>query len=681
MAGNPFFSRDVLDLIPEGSLEAINSVIEAILAAIPDALASDVLGTIFHDLIPFGPRKTAASFYTDPAAADLLAWLAIDTPGTTVIDLACGSGGLLVAAYQRKKHMLEQAGASTNRALNAFIESDIMGVDEMPLAAAIAASNLMIQVPGMGAAKIPITVRDATTLHCEDLGLKDVVIMNPPFTRQERLDPTVKHHLDARFGPYAAFLHGQMGFYGYFIFLGDEFVGPGGQLALVLPATVLRTRSCKGIREFLASNYYLEFLIVSKTRLNFSGSTWKREILLVARKKPLDGEGSKRAVVAAIEELPNTREKLADLVTRLKTTTDVWAKGQPSISFVDQAEFSRNLDWLRFLELFTASEMSTLLKQALPDANKVRRFSACHDLKTAVTRGIETRGTARMQSFFIARDRAHLLSAKDTWFANEVSATEITASTRAKDATMTLPIGCTRKAVRTLSNLASMAFLPEGETDRIIVSVSPDPDAIERFGTDLDGWEKYVTSRAGNLVILRRFVVNAPGTIHLAYYFPEEIVAPGTAWVGQFPDEDAKILCLWFNSSLYLAQMFLGRVEDVWVDVHKYILESILIPDVASMPAPDKSALLKCFDRVREIEFPSLAAQYIHLDDASAWYHAKRDVDLLFLEVLGVPAPEAMELLKSLHAALAKEFASLQRAGKRKSQKPLSKQAHHPDAI
>jgi hypothetical protein len=54
----------------------------------------DLLGTIFHDLIPFETRKSVAAFYTNVLAAELLAWLAIDRPDAKVADFAVGSGGL-----------------------------------------------------------------------------------------------------------------------------------------------------------------------------------------------------------------------------------------------------------------------------------------------------------------------------------------------------------------------------------------------------------------------------------------------------------------------------------------------------------------------------------------------------------------------------------------------------------
>jgi len=47
----------------------------------------------------------------------------------------------------------------------------------------------------------------------------DVTIMNPPSTRQERMPKEYKETLNERFKDYSEYLHGQMGYFGYFVLL------------------------------------------------------------------------------------------------------------------------------------------------------------------------------------------------------------------------------------------------------------------------------------------------------------------------------------------------------------------------------------------------------------------------------------------------------------------------------
>jgi len=74
---------------------------------LPEKIRHDLLGKVFHELIPFEVRKAVAAFYTNNEAAEILAQLAIDKPDAEVIDLAVGSGTLLVAAHRRKRDLLK----------------------------------------------------------------------------------------------------------------------------------------------------------------------------------------------------------------------------------------------------------------------------------------------------------------------------------------------------------------------------------------------------------------------------------------------------------------------------------------------------------------------------------------------------------------------------------------------
>ena len=91
---------NILRHIPnrEVVIDTLNEVIKAIKLLRAEHITSDLAGRFFHDLIPYEVRKVLAAFYTHPVAAEILAGLTIDSWDETVIDPACGSGTLLVAA-------------------------------------------------------------------------------------------------------------------------------------------------------------------------------------------------------------------------------------------------------------------------------------------------------------------------------------------------------------------------------------------------------------------------------------------------------------------------------------------------------------------------------------------------------------------------------------------------------
>ena len=107
-------------------------------------------------------RKTAAAFYTQPAAAELLARLTIREKDLSasdwasenlfekhfLADLACGTGTLLRAGYRRIEHLYKKYAEEDNITLENMhrkgMESGLIGIDISPLAAHLATSSLAV---------------------------------------------------------------------------------------------------------------------------------------------------------------------------------------------------------------------------------------------------------------------------------------------------------------------------------------------------------------------------------------------------------------------------------------------------------------------------------------------------------------------------------------------------------
>ena len=114
--------------------------------------AHDLTGRIFQRLI--ADRKYLATFYTLPASAALLARLAVakldgvdwadaDAIGELrVADLACGTGALLSAVYERLAARHERAGGNPADLHPVMMEEVLYGCDVMPSAVHITGATL-----------------------------------------------------------------------------------------------------------------------------------------------------------------------------------------------------------------------------------------------------------------------------------------------------------------------------------------------------------------------------------------------------------------------------------------------------------------------------------------------------------------------------------------------------------
>lgn len=375
-------------------MEQTRAVIAVIKGLAPEKIGGDLLGTIFHDLVPFQVRKTVAAFYTNVLAAETLAWLAIDEPNAKVADFAVGSGGLLVAAYRRKRFLTEKKkGDFSPEDHKNFLDKELLGIDVMPFAASIAASHLALQTPEYFTDRVNVAIWDSTELSPgrtipsiaglefvmkgqtdlesfvrppqkkkgvvsltgeipKEIMLEkcDVAIMNPPFTRQERMPGKYKNALLERFRGHREYIGGQMGYFGYFVLLADRFLKDGGKMALVLPATALHVRSSEGIRKLWAEKYHIECIITTWHRLAFSESVIFREILLVAKKTHPASDAITK--VCVLKKLPDKISKAREIAERIRSVKKDYEDSDVVIKIHPYSKLTSNTtDWHTFISL------------------------------------------------------------------------------------------------------------------------------------------------------------------------------------------------------------------------------------------------------------------------------------------------------------------------------------------
>jgi len=121
---------------------SIARIVSTLKALRPQHIREDLFGRLYHETIPPETRKNLGAFYTKPEAAKLLATLAIDRWDVKVLDPACGSGTLLVEAYQRKAAL---APPMSKEELHRRLINDIWGIDVMHFASHMTSMNLTAQ--------------------------------------------------------------------------------------------------------------------------------------------------------------------------------------------------------------------------------------------------------------------------------------------------------------------------------------------------------------------------------------------------------------------------------------------------------------------------------------------------------------------------------------------------------
>lgn len=392
----PIFEVDVNKCLSgesgsNGLLKVINTV-----RSITSSLGHrrEILGNVFHELIPLPFRKPLGAYFTNPLAAEVLARLAVRAPTDLVLDPACGSGTLLAAAYRRKKQLYD-TGPPPNMHKQ-FVEKDLTGMDVMAFVAHLAAVHLALQEPladtdvvrigvadsirtGLGSeiAAAARTIRDgfrqrrlssmeptgvaplppeaavtAGAVEVSDdspsqpfpLDQVDLVITNPPFTSCNNMAVRYRREVELAFsgsGRYKDCVGGRWSFQVPFMLLADKFLKPGARLAAVLPVTTFSGKYFGPWLKFLVSNYTVRYIVAGVHGCAFSDDTQLTEVLLVADKVP--PPPNQKLALLGLYRGPHRWSK--DDAERVRSALEDLSRGHPaptnaltSSAFVNQTE-------------------------------------------------------------------------------------------------------------------------------------------------------------------------------------------------------------------------------------------------------------------------------------------------------------------------------------------------------
>ena len=363
----------------------------------------DLLGRVFHRVLD--TARYDGSFYTSPAAATLLAALALPRSlkgewdhdaieQMRVCDPACGTGTLLMATVERL-NQLKRGDTELDAELDellaeALVEKVIYGYDTNLTATHMTASTLgMIrprtQFDRMHVNQTPFGVFDDPDgggkkvarigslefLHGEGMLLKpwpsarnvggeqwrreppppmDLVIMNPPFTRdslrhdqmgadaealmKEREKQLMKDKEYRTAAPLSASANA-------FLILGEDMVKEDGTLAAVAPLAIATNPVALDTRRYLADTFHIDTVVSSHDpkRIFFSENTNIGEVLIIARRWSGTGEKPRTRFVNLARN-PRTSYEASDLARALENDES----GEFTVQRVDAARVASG-DW------------------------------------------------------------------------------------------------------------------------------------------------------------------------------------------------------------------------------------------------------------------------------------------------------------------------------------------------
>jgi hypothetical protein len=727
------FSFPVAKAYPQEEIRILRNAIKSIYQLSPERIDHEVLGTVFHSLTPLTVRKPLAAFYSKNRPSQLLAVLAVDDGDAKIIDPACGSGNLLSAAYRRKRQLTDGFDEQDHKR---FVGEEITGIDIMPFASHLSTIHLALEAPAYETDKVQIGIEDATKLqpgktispisqvlpesiegqqsldkfHRDmdenwveeekvergavnltampqqeiEIGESDVVIMNPPFSRQEtvsQFSAEYKQKLRDRFSEYEDAIHGKMSYCSYFILLADRLLKDDGTLAAILPASFLTKSSDEKIRDLLFDNYDVQYLLARDDEPNFSEDTDFREILLVAQKNGSKDNSSIAYVTidgfgVTSEQIENAAEELAtDEINSSESRTITRDGTSATIRRFKTKE-------IRELNLFSPFAVNNYsLFDVWDRVTSGENLAKLDTLDSGLIRGV---GSHDWQEGLINHPGAKLRN-KDIWVHDSEDENNVTARHRVLDET--IKIGHD-KLVYDLHRYAGRPRFDHTNLDEYAVIEEPEDNRFLQLSEEKEvpaKWRQNVSNnldnRLAHLAFLRRPDLTAPGTHHLAYFTGEKRLFHAMWAMPDFTEGEAQNVGIWMDSSLNLLQMMFNRQPRrgglAKYEKHTISEFDVLNPD--DLDEDDNEELSEIFKSIQHIEYPPIFQQLVlstpsdilseeEIERLSKAFQGmeselgngftpRRRIDRAMLEIIGVEQPE--ELLDELYPALLNELVTL----------------------
>ena len=291
------FSTDRLDIgFPEEeyAVEVIRILIEDLNRYNLAGLGYEIIGSLFERLIPRVERHKLGQYFTPAEVVDLMLVFCSHHVDDVILDPAAGAGTFLVRAYQYK-HL------ESYRTNHEDLLKLLWGCDIDPFPAHLAAINLAVRGLDSRVNFPRILHRDffritPTTLYfpiplVEELNeglwttetevsheeehpdLFDVIVGNPPYTRQEFLGDLmpsetykkdlVKQVFQLSDGTQLASFSKRAGLHAYFFVHGYKFLKEGGRLAFITSNSWLNADYGSGLQAFLLNHFKILAIIES----------------------------------------------------------------------------------------------------------------------------------------------------------------------------------------------------------------------------------------------------------------------------------------------------------------------------------------------------------------------------------------------------------------------------------
>ncbi len=346
------FQKTILDDVPvhDKLTYHLNEFIEELSAYNLGKIGADIIGRVYEDLIPVDARHRLGQYYTPPPIVDLIIELCVKSPEDKALDPGCGSGSFLVKAYHKLRDLKKKENPfRKDEDLHQELLEQVYGIDINPFPAQLSSMNLAVRNLKVRSEHINIfpvdffKVRPGMALFPKEF---DVVVTNPPYTRQEEMEykQQIREEALTCSDGSRIDISGQAGIYVYFFTHSAKFLRNKGKMGYITANTWLDVGFGKGLKKFFLENFKILAI------LEFDAAVFGRALvntcvsILQKESKEIERVSNEVRFVRL-----KKRRNISQVVNTLSSAKEDYEDDEIKISVKRQAELEPKERWGKFL--------------------------------------------------------------------------------------------------------------------------------------------------------------------------------------------------------------------------------------------------------------------------------------------------------------------------------------------
>jgi hypothetical protein len=489
----------------------------------------------------------------------------------------------------------------------------------------------------------------------------DVIIMNPPFSDREKMPADYRDEIK-KLDKLISKCGNQVNLWGDFLALADDMIKDGGKIGAVIPINIARGKATEKIRTYLFNKYHVRLLIKPVGDFAFSESSSFKDILFIAEKRKPTKEDLTTIVFLKKSIKDIDLDEAKDIVEKIKSQkikeSEIIENEQFSLKVVRQSELIKRLDNLMLFIGGTDFKNIDTLREFIDAVTEIGNDKMLNLDSHMLKEGI-TSPSGLGQLVYITRqlDESRV---KRSFLILEKDGENLKVTIKDTDIPLKIPKNKTIPALRTLTGIKNLDITHK--SDFIITQPYEDFKIAKtvskwegKFDWDIinDKIEKLGLSR---LIIPDKIRLSSKNTFILSVYSEKPLVLSNLFFTYKDLDKDnCKILSISLNSVLTLAQFITLKAETLGgylrLSAADWNLTSQI--DYKKLKNNEKVKLLKLFDKIKDVEFPSI------IDQLENKFWARMELDKIVLKILGLSDNKIDEYLPKIYNVLVNELKSI----------------------